>query len=113
MTYRWLLKSPFLHEYKDNHFNFIEHSFMNTQISKWKSESRPAYILELIMQMAGIIVVLHFGVIHSAGGAEGNKWWINKGHYTAQQKQQQWKFYLFPISSGTNNRLADCCFVLD
>ena len=47
---------------------------MNTQISKWKSESRPAYILELIMQMPGFIVVLHFGVIHSAGGAEGNKW---------------------------------------
>ena len=46
----------------------------NTQISKWKSESSPAYILELIMQMPGFIVVLHFGVIHSAGGAEGNKW---------------------------------------
>ena len=41
---------------------------MNTQISEWKSESRPAYIPELIMQMAGFIVVLHFGVIHSAGG---------------------------------------------
>ena len=44
----------------------------NTEISKWKSS--PAYIPELIMQMPGFIVVLHFGVIHSAGGAEGNKW---------------------------------------